>query len=777
MNPTLVSQQEVKQWVDSVNAPHMLPQLLRKLVHSAVNINVVSLRFPSHEGTRLGGYDGELEIIGTHPYLPEGESVFELSVRKIVKTKADSDYEKRTLDPLGKTLSEVTYVNVNPRSWGARDSWVASKKAENKWKDVRALDLGDIYTWIEQTPDVHRWLTETIKGRSTNVVTGETYFKNWQNKTRPALNPGIVLSGRDRQSEVLIERLRDKSSKAISIKGPSQEESVIFALAVISEANLSLDSTVIVKDEIGLEEMVVSQSPLTLLITYANPNIQYALEQGHKVILTPPDEVPTSNETIVIPKVHAESLAKELEKLGIQLSEAYELGAVANKSFEAFRRMLAENPDSLQPTWLSAQNKTDLTSIFLLGAWTETNEQDKAQVSLVAGDTYEAYESDLQRLALLGDSPILHSRSKWQVASKVDLSNYVFDSVTNTQFEKFLEVAELVLTTPDSKYDVSPDERYIARVMGYEPVYSSELYQGVAETMALVASKFGEKIIQGSRYEIGDLTDRTVSNILEKANADTSGKIWLTLNPYLSLLAEASPQVFIDRVENNLNSDSPTLKNYFISDQSFFADSPYTSLMFALQRLSWNPDYFASIVLIDARLNNFAEGVKSSPNPMSVLHESFNLLHPLSTLTNEQKLDALDLLAEAEPEIAFDVLLGMIPENHNTFFGITKPHYRNWGDAPDRTVTYDELYKMVGEVVERLIPLTTNVDRLISISKRITDLAPAEFDKVIQLIDGLGESFGEADKNRVWETLREIISNHRRLNRCRRTRGGRLRYG
>ncbi len=60
-----------------------------------------------------------------------------MGTEKSVKGKADEEFEKRLLNPLGFVPSECVFVFVTIRKWTQKNKWVRSKKAEAKWKDVK----------------------------------------------------------------------------------------------------------------------------------------------------------------------------------------------------------------------------------------------------------------------------------------------------------------------------------------------------------------------------------------------------------------------------------------------------------------------------------------------------------------------------------------------------------------------------------------------------------------------------------------------------------------
>ncbi|WP_229779669.1 hypothetical protein, partial [Deinococcus knuensis] len=163
--PFELSVLDIHNWADTLPARRQLPRLLRRL--ALLHTGVEAIEFAADEDTQLGGYDGTILSTGSHAFFPSGLSVWEMGVDAQVKGKADKDFQKRSFDKPSEapvegqdssisTLPEMvldrsqfTYVFVTPRRWSTKDKWVRDKKALGIWKDVRALNAGDLVTWLE----------------------------------------------------------------------------------------------------------------------------------------------------------------------------------------------------------------------------------------------------------------------------------------------------------------------------------------------------------------------------------------------------------------------------------------------------------------------------------------------------------------------------------------------------------------------------------------------------------------------------------------------------
>jgi hypothetical protein len=766
MSPTLVTQQQVKAWADIELAKSVLPSLVRRLILNSADTTVSDIHFPAFEEGVLGGYDGELTAASKHYYIPDGVSVFELSIRSDVTTKANDDYEKRKTNPGSKIPTNTTYVALTPRRWATKADWLKTKKAEKFWKDVRAYDITDLFTWIEQDPLTHLWLTEQISGQLIKATSASAYWKSWKIKTKPELDSKLILAGRRDEVARLFEHLKS-STTSIPIKTSTVYEGVLFAIASIVEQNdpsIPVESVVVVNDDSGMSQLIASKKPLIIICSFPSFRLEEAIENGHKVISVLQPSHAGDATTLVVPTLNSEEVRALLVDGGMDLNEAYKLGNLASRSFFAYLRSVAINPVSLKPTWLGPENISVLTAASLLGSWNDKSEADRKVVEKISGKTYEEYEAILTGFELLGDTPAIHRGDVWSVVDKEDLISLVRSGYTKTQLGHYFDATIEMLGTKDPKYDLPISDWYMARVLDKRPIYSENLSNNTPTTLAILASKYGTEKPNGLTYSIQDNVSNVARSVLATANDDKSGKLWLTLNSILSPIAEAAPEVFIELLEKDLQTDNPVVKALFVTDSSFFSSSPYTSLVYALEHLSWNEQYHSRVILILGKLNRFYEKNNVSPSPMSALNEIFSIIHKRPTLSDDEKLESLELLIREYPEVAKSLMFALIPEYHNSSMGLSEPLFRRWSNVKGQRMplTYPELYKMEDEIIQRLLPLIKNDEDRIELIGKITDLPVETFNRVLQFFDESEKTLTDFDtRQKIWSKMIEVIAHHR----------------
>ena len=141
---------DISNWAATPQAHHYLPRLIRQLILASVPAPSL-LDVPHGSAVWLPGWDGLLDVDQGNQWSPAGLSAWEFGCESRPTAKATRDCRKRTENPEGVEPGESTFVFVTPRQWSGaqKQKWVNERRAEGKWKDVRALNASDLAAWLE----------------------------------------------------------------------------------------------------------------------------------------------------------------------------------------------------------------------------------------------------------------------------------------------------------------------------------------------------------------------------------------------------------------------------------------------------------------------------------------------------------------------------------------------------------------------------------------------------------------------------------------------------
>jgi len=120
----LADASDLAAWADRRTAQGDLPLLVRRLIRATVT-DLDELQVRTGEGVQLPGWDGIVRAGGATPYVPKGESRWEMSAGKKTGAKAEADWEKRTKGCGPHDAEHATFVFVTLRRWAGKEKWAA----------------------------------------------------------------------------------------------------------------------------------------------------------------------------------------------------------------------------------------------------------------------------------------------------------------------------------------------------------------------------------------------------------------------------------------------------------------------------------------------------------------------------------------------------------------------------------------------------------------------------------------------------------------------------
>lgn len=766
--PGYADRNKLQGWADTRPSQSEFPRLVRRLILETTS-SLDELGMPAGDGVAAGDWDGSVRSTKATAWVPDGLSVWELSVNSSPNTKADDDYSKRTETPDGTPTTDCTYVEAILRPWTARATWSTGKRRDKVWRDVRALGLDDIEAWLEAAPITWAWFSEELGLSPFGLRTGLTWWRDWSAQTNPALTPEVVLAGRGDCAKALEDRLTSSGS-VTTVSGASMEEVCAFVAATAVDLEEQgkgqmLARLAFVDDVSTWRQLTASSQPLVLVprtLSLANEIPAGTAHNFYVPVLS------NDGADITLPALDAAEVASALKLAGVEdRDKADSLGRLGRRSLTGLRRNLAVKAALHRPTWADSSPSRNFRSILLAGSWSDDTEGDRSILKVLAGSDYESFR---EAIAGVADSPIdpltIRTDGAWHLVSAVDAWMLLVSKLTRDDMKRFETIVELVLAEGDPALDLPRDQRWRASIDGRTRRYSSDLRRGLAQSLALLGM-YGGTIIWSGGASGSDFANYLVRKLLEWASADSTGKAWQSLADILPLLAEAGPEAFLDAVGTATVGDDPLLATMFQdnADESgiFSGGTPHSNLLWALECVSWSTDYFGRAVDLLARLDEIDPGGRMSNRPAASLAAIFRPWHPDNAVNPDRRIIVLDTLRRRHPDTAWKLECSMLPESHGTHFPISSPMFRTW--KPDRpSVTYGEIWKMTTAAVERCIEdAGEDAERWSTIIAHTSELPLVDRKLVVAALDSMADrpELATDFKDAVWRTLVDLIGRHR----------------
>lgn len=755
-SPELISAIELSQWADRSDSKTSFPELVRRLLAQTPGITGLDMR--AHEGTAAPGWDGRATSTGS-PYLPAGELRFELGTNKQVKSKADSDYVKRTQE-LGDEARQYVYIFATPRNWPKGRQWADERRKEQKFADIKVIDAHTLEGWLQATPAVHYWISERLGRQPRGATMLSAWWDRFQKELDTNIPPQFFRARRDKEAKKLLNELQtDGSINPASIKTTCIEDALAFTYAAISDHNELVERTILVTDQAAWSRLVESPTPLLLIPRFDAPDIGAAMDRGHRVLTIFNDaaEYSADDATISLPKIGRQEAAELLRQEGVDFRRAERLVALGRRSMTAFIRSISRNPVKQKPAWLAdTDTATILAPLVLVGAWEDGNTRDEEHVRTLVGMPMKDIHRLLVSLCQQADAPFMQSGGLWRLVDPVDAARLLLPMLESEVIQPWETSVRDVLLDRDPYRNMDVSEQLRAQLQGVHLGQSETLRKHTAEGLVLAAL---------SSDELARAASGIVKRLLDEAFADDTGQVLGTLAPALPVLAEAAPDEFLTVVSADLSKSSPTARTLFRDSEkgTFGPFSLHSDLLWALENLCWSSDYYgrsamALAALVDVDIDR---DDRRGNRPIESLEKITVGWTTQSAANIDDKIKVLQAINRRYPEVGWELTLLLLQPGHSSIISSTGPRYRDW-ELPSGPVTYDEMAKFHAALADEIVAVATSrADRwtaLIDAGNRIPAEARAK------ILDHLAHevpvgSWNSEDRHTVWAALTRQIDN------------------
>ena len=765
--PGLADQKDQLQWADSRAAQADLPRLVRRLILET-GAGVVSLGVPAGEGVGTGGWDGIARATEATAYVPKGLSVWELSVHKSPGVKADSDYGKRSTTPDGSPTADCTYVQVSGRRWKDRESWAKNRSGEKRWAEVRAYGVDELEAWLETAPVTWAWISEKLGLHPSGMRSAEYWWDAWSANTTPTTPTDLVLAGRTAQAKAFRERL-EGPGQTTTISASSSEEVLAFIAAVGIEQDVTgtspvLAQTAFVDDVQAWRRLIAHTKPLILVPRIDGLAGEVPAGCAHHIVVPVPQAAAPD---ITLPDIDANQAAAALEATErVHHDRAVDLGRLARRSFTALRRALASKPDLHRPPWAASPVGRVIRGVLLAGSWKGDRDGDREIVASLTGLAAADLLDGVRPLERSDDPLVSPTGASWSVVSIYDAWLLLARELQDDDLDRFQQAVLTVLGERDPALDLPQQDRWRAAISGQVRNFSGTLRRGLAKTLALLGTH-GDAVTTSRGHTGASIAESIVRQLLEAANADATGETWTSLSDILPLLAEAGPDSFVDAVRKGVNGVNPVLSKMFIDtkdDHSIFSgSSPHTALLWALESLAWSADHLGAAIDLLARLDAIDPGGRLSNRPFASIETIFTPWYPETAASIDRRLAVVDGLRDRHPDVAWRLLMSMLPDFHGAHFHTHEPQFRDW-KPPTKNVTNIEYFQIVSGVTDRAVMDAGNdAARWSVLLNEGTHLAPEQRQRLVATLTEKvdANAFEGIDTTKLWTNLRDMVGQHR----------------
>ena len=293
-----------------------------------------------------------------------------------------------------------------------------------------------------------------------------------------------------------------------------------------------------------------------------------------------------------------------------------------------------------------------LIPVTLVGAWHAGLNADCEIVAALAGRSYEEVEADIADLLGYDDCPVWCVDQYRGVVSKIDVLFAIAPSMTEQDIVDFVDFAEYVLSEADPALELPEDDRWKAGLYGKAREHSAGLRTSVCETLVLLA-------VHGSpvfRERLGIPVETLVADLIRRLLKPFTRNKILSHVDDLPSYAEAAPDVFLTLLEEDLRRPEPVLRTLLQPvDSGLFKSPVRTGVLWALERVAWDPRNLMRVVLILADLSQTQIDDNWVNRPINSLAAIFRLWLPQTAAPLDDRIMALEALCMHFPDIGWQI--------------------------------------------------------------------------------------------------------------------------
>jgi hypothetical protein len=360
------------------------------------------------------------------------------------------------------------------------------------------------------------------------------------------------------------------------------------------------------------------------------------------------------------------------------------------------------------------------------------------------------------------EKPLTLRNGHWEVTDRKTLWNALGSRIFDAHLNRFKDCAVDVLTEIDPQFGLPSDERYAASIHGKVLKHSSDLRQGMAETLALLGNH-GAVLQNCSQHKPVSVAVLSIREIFGHGD----WQLWGSLNNLLPTLAEAAPSEFLNTVENALRQTPCPFDVLFAQEGKGIVGRNYiTGLLWALEGLAWTEEHLVRVAVILAELASHDPGGNWVNRPANSLKTILLPWHPQTLAPIDKRITSIKAISIDFPDVAWKVMLSLLPNQHQTSFGAYKPRWRNiiskdW----EPKVTNEEYWAQVTGYAELAVKMASHdLAKLKELVRNLDNLPQPSFNAVLEYLSS--EAVTELPENQrlpIWTNLTDFARKHRRF--------------
>lgn len=412
--------------------------------------------------------------------------------------------------------------------------------------------------------------------------------------------------------------------------------------------------------------------------------------------------------------------------------------------------------------WTQHPDATLLGLVVLIGSWNENGKNDTEAIAQLLRIDYNNWLQKARELLLYPGSPLSLKNGVWKVVNRVELWKLLGSRILNQDLDIFTSLAITILKEVDPAFELPAGERFAASIHGNVLNYSQELRKGIAEGLAIVGS-YPNACINCSQGK----AETTCIKVIREILTGVDWVQWGSLNNLLPTLAEANPGVFLDVVEKAMRLSPCPFDELFAQEgNGVFGENYLTGLLWALEGLAWDEQYLIRVCVLLGELARHDPGGQWTNRPSNSLKTILLPWLPQTLASVDKRKVAVQTLLNELPDVAWNLIIQLLPNPHQTSFGSYKLNWRKViPENSEKSMTPQEYWQQVlfySELAVKTADLNPN--RLSELIDHFDNLPNPAFNQLIEVLASQAICKLQDDQRfLLWDHLTKFTRKHRRF--------------
>lgn len=413
--------------------------------------------------------------------------------------------------------------------------------------------------------------------------------------------------------------------------------------------------------------------------------------------------------------------------------------------------------------WAQHLDSSFLAVAILLGSWQDRNENDCDAVSQLLGINYYEWVNKAREILHSANSPLSLNNGVWKVVNRAQLWSILGSRLLDQDLENFRSIVISILKEPEPALELTADKRHTALFRGSELKYSRTLREGISEGLAILGSQS-----EACTYCSLGKGKTISSSIVQELLFDTDWISWGSLNDLLPNLAESAPDTFLDALEF-ATQQSPSPFDMLLKQESdgLTGANYLTGTLWALEALAWEDSNLIRICVVLAELANRDPGGRGGNRPSNSLLTILLPWFPQTLAPATKRKVAVEKVVDEYPDIGWNLIIQLIPGQHQTSSGSYKPRWRKTiPDDFEGTVTQEEFWAQASFHADFAVDAAgRDTDRLCVLIDNFENFPKPAFSKILEVLSSQWiKELSEEDRLPIWKHLISFTNKHKRYS-------------